>query len=689
MKRSFYLLAALACFMTPVASSHAQQDIPVQRVVLSTSGLAYFEHGASVSGAETLSFPVRVDQVNDLLKSLLVFDPEGSLRSVTLPGQKPLEQVFRDLPFTQGDLNHPVSLLNAYQGAEVKITDSGQSYSGLLIQIVPETEQVDERSMTRHRISLLTESGLKSFIFEDVQTVALSDEKDRSEIQTALNAVRENGEAGQRQLRINLAGDSNRAVTLSYVVEAPLWKTAYRAVLPDQKSGNGHLQGWAVIENMTGGDWRDVQLTLTSGNPVTMQQALYPSYYVSRPEIPVEVFGRVMPRQDTGAMDLDTRETASQFSDRRRQETTQADSFSGGMAKSMAMPEMAAAPVSSRANMAQAQQIAKSTEATAQIVFKFPGRFDLDSGKTMMLPFIDREINMETVALYQPDVEPEHPFLSVFLTNEGETSLPPGILTLYEEGAGENAEDGLRFVGDARLDLLPKGDKRMISYALDNKTRIDREFKHNQFRHKMTASEGVLRTSVQYREETVYTIDAPAEEKRVVIIEHPRKANYELTGADKDDVEITPTHYRIRVAVAADETVTRKIILERTGWESIRIENINLNQLRAYASADGKLDSKTRSVFEDLAKHRQAMAAVKQQINDLEAKRQEIYKDQQRLRQNIQSLSGNSDLRDRYLERMNDQEDSLEDIAEDLDDLNKAYQEKRNDLQQYIRGIKF
>jgi len=83
------------------------------------------------------------------------------------------------------------------------------------------------------------------------------------------------------------------------------------------------------------------------------------------------------------------------------------------------------------------------------------------------------------------------------------------------------------------------------------------------------------------------------------------------------------------------------------------------------------------------------MAAVKQQINDLEAKRQEIYKDQQRLRQNIQSLSGNSDLRDRYLERMNDQEDSLEDIAEDLDDLNKVYQEKRNDLQQYIRGIKF
>ncbi|MGM0422580.1 MAG: DUF4139 domain-containing protein [Pseudomonadota bacterium] len=408
MKPSLYLLAALACFITPATSSHAQQDIPLQRVVLSTSGLAYFEHGASVSGDETLSFPVRVDQVNDLLKSLLVFDPEGSLKSVTLPGQQPLEQVFRDLPFSQGALNNPVSLLNAYQGAEVEITDSGQSYSGLLVQIVPETETVNERSMTRHRISLLMESGLKSFIFEEVQGIALADDSDRDEIETALNAVRENGEAGQRQLQINLVGDSDRTVTLSYVVEAPLWKTAYRAVLPGSEAEDGHLQGWAVIENMTGGDWRDVQLTLTSGNPVTMQQALYPAYYVSRPEIPVEVFGRVMPRQDTGAMDLAAREAPSELKQMGRQKTIGRDAYAddGMAAESMAMPQSAAAPVSSRANLTQAQQVAQSSEATAQIVFNFPGRFDLESGKTMMLPFIDREIDMETVALYQPDVEP-------------------------------------------------------------------------------------------------------------------------------------------------------------------------------------------------------------------------------------------------------------------------------------------
>lgn len=692
MKRPLCLFTAVvACMLLPVASL-AQQNIPVERVVLSTSGLAYFEHGATVSGAETLSFPVRIDQVNDLLKSLLIFDPEGRLKNVTLPGKAALEQIFRDLPFSEAELDDPVALLNAYQGAEVEISDGGQTDRGLLVRIMPETDHIEDRTITRNRVTVLTDNGLKSFILENVQNIQLVDAAARGEVETALNAVRDNSETGQRRLDINLMGESERAVTLSYVVEAPLWKTAYRAVLPAEGSERGHLQGWAVVENMTGGDWEDIELSLTSGNPVTLQQDLYPSYYVSRPEIPVEVFGRVMPRQDTGTITLEGRAApASQFG-RRQDQKMQAESFSmaddSAVAESMAMPRMASAsPVSGSANLAQAQQLAESREATAQIIFRFPGRFDLASGQSMMLPFINREIEMESIALYQPDVEPEHPFLSVSMVNEGDTSLPPGILTLYAEGAA--AEEGLSFVGDSELDMLPKGDKRMISYALDHKTRIDRDFKSENIRRRMTASEGVLRTSVQYVEATTYTIAAPAEEDRIVMIEHPRRSGFELVGTDEDGIEATPDHYRIRIPVSAGETVTRNVTLERTAWETIQIENISLNQLRAYASTSGDIDEQTRAVFEQLAEYRQALAQVEQQIRALEARRQEIYTDQARLRQNIQSLTGSSDLRSRYLSQMNTQEDTLEDIREQLETLNQERSQKRNRLQQYIRNIEF
>lgn len=681
--------AIILAGLTIPSLAMAAQDIPVKRVVMSTSGLAYFEHSAKVSGNETLSFPVRLDQVNDLLKSLLVFDSKGQLKSVRLPGKQPLEQAFRDLPFTHAQLNNPVALLNAYQGANVQVKDAGQTHQGQLVQVKAEKHVVDETAVKKHRVTLLTKQGLKSFLLEDLQSVELLDGKATAEIQSALDAVFENGQSERRKLQIDLTGQDTRNVALSYVVSAPLWKTSYRLVLPKTPKKNGHMQGWAIIENMTGGDWDNVNLSLTSGNPVTLQQDLYPSYYVDRPSIPVEVFGRVMPRMDKGAMPMLQKEQKQQ-----RMELGKASrgaGFSGNLMAMdsiaeesvMAMP-MPASPQATLSNMVSAKQAAQSSDTTAQILFEFPGDFNLDSGQSMMLPFVDQGLPMETVALYQPDRHGEHPFLSVSIDNTGKSSLPPGILTIYEDG-----DNGLRFVGDAQLDMLPKSEKRMVSYALDGRTKIDREYKNGQTVVQMTASGGVLKKSVKYRNETTYSIKAPAEDDRLVVLEHPRMGGYDLTSHNEKDVDMTNSHYRIKVPVKAGETVKHTVTLERTGWESIRIDSMSLYDLKAYASNRGKMDDATRKLFASLAEKRQAMSDIEQQIRDLESKRRNIYNDQNRIRENIKSLSGSSSLKNRYLEQLDDQEDKLEDIQEDIDEANEKLADLRKDLQDYVRKVKF
>ena len=53
-----------------------------------------------------------------------------------------------------------------------------------------------------------------------------------------------------------------------------------------------------MLENLTGGDWKDVELTLVSGNPVALKQALYSAVFVDRPEIPVAASARIVPRKD-------------------------------------------------------------------------------------------------------------------------------------------------------------------------------------------------------------------------------------------------------------------------------------------------------------------------------------------------------------------------------------------------------
>jgi hypothetical protein len=64
-----------------------------------------------------------------------------------------------------------------------------------------------------------------------------------------------------RKLTISTTGHGERDLFLSYVVEAPVWKTTYRVVL-DSKS-KSLLRGWTLVDNLQDEDWNDVTLSIT------------------------------------------------------------------------------------------------------------------------------------------------------------------------------------------------------------------------------------------------------------------------------------------------------------------------------------------------------------------------------------------------------------------------------------------
>src|SRR5689334_20224388 len=103
--RAALLCTAFAAFST---AAMAADTLPLRRVVMTTSGLALYEHEGSVTGNEDIALPVRLDGVDDMLKSLVVLDAKGQLGGVTLPGREPLSQTFRGLPFAEGDLGSVV-----------------------------------------------------------------------------------------------------------------------------------------------------------------------------------------------------------------------------------------------------------------------------------------------------------------------------------------------------------------------------------------------------------------------------------------------------------------------------------------------------------------------------------------------------------------------------------------------------
>ncbi len=65
----------------------------------------------------------------------------------------------------------------------------------------------------------------------------------------------------------------------------PIWKSTYRLVLSPK--GKPLLQGWAVVDNTIGEDWRNVELSLVAGAPQSFIQNISQPYYGRRAVVPL------------------------------------------------------------------------------------------------------------------------------------------------------------------------------------------------------------------------------------------------------------------------------------------------------------------------------------------------------------------------------------------------------------------
>ncbi len=61
--------------------------------------------------------------------------------------------------------------------------------------------------------------------------------------------------------------------------------------------------------------------------------------------------------------------------------------------------------------------------------------------------------------------------------------------------------------------------------------------------------------------------------------------------------------------------------------------------------------------------------------------------DQARLRQNLDAVPRGSDLHQRYLARMDEQEDRLADLRDQVDDARTALETARDAHRDYVRGL--
>lgn len=658
-------------------------DLALKRVALSSGGVAYYEHEAVVEGDAVLNLDVRLDQVDDVLKSIVVYDDKGGVGSIRLPGREPLTQIFRDLPFSEEDLASPAQLLARLQGAEIEV--SGQNkVRGRILSVVAETTRGEDKTQTvHHRVSLMTPTGVQQFVLETAGAVRFVDDKLGHDVDGALQATALHRVADRRTLSIETRGKAKRTVRVGYVVAAPIWKTSYRLTVTDG-SGKGTLQGWAVLENQSGHDWNGVELTLVSGNPVTFRQALYESYYVERPEVPVDVAGHVLPSVDSGAMAA--KSVAAAAENRAMKSAPPGTAMLREYAERMPIPEapvMAYAPPAPAP--ARAAEKTETTEAATQVLFRLARPVTVTAGNSLVVPIVDRDIPAARLGLFERRTNGLHPLVAIRLTNDGESSLPAGVFTVYER-SGPTAE--VAFVGDARIGVLPKGEERFASFALDPRIRIDAERTGATVFRRASVSKGVLTYVSAARETTIYRIAEPIEAQLPVVIQHPRREGWTLVEPDPKAAQETSAAYRITATPGADGKAAVTVVLEHINQETIAITGITSDRLLAF-SQEGALPAAMKKAFQEVARLKATLETLERSAAAIDKERETIVEDQERVRENLGAAPKGSDLQSRYQKKLASQEDRLEAIDKTVAENAAKIAKARDDLATFIAGMDF
>ncbi len=665
------LLVALPLMFGMVSSATAS-ELALKRAMLSSGGVGYFEYEAQVDGAATLGLDLPLDQVDDVLKSLVVYDSAGSVGGIELPGRDTTHAALADVPIGPEGLESPVDYLNGLRGVVVQVSGP-RPMTGRILRAERMREAARDPADTgspRTRVTLLAADGLRQFVLEDADAVMVADPVLRARIDKALEALRHDAGSDARHVTIRSDGTGPRTVRVGYVAAVPLWKASYRLVLPakDEDGAKARLQGWAVLENATGTDWNGVQLSLQYGNPVTFRQAIYRTYYVERPEVPVQILGRLLP-------DIDTRssqpEPVGAAAPAMPAPAPMAAFARRGLGAAAAPPPM---------EMSAPSNEAQSSEGAEETLFTLAKPVFLAAGHTASVPILDREVPAARVALAIPGAP--HPTAAVRITNEGPTSLPAGVLTLYDP-AGETT-----YVGDARLGGLPVGEDRLLPFAEDLRTTLDWHSESGVRIASVSASGGVLTAERRMRQSWRVVIAAPAREPRTVLLQIPTSSGQKLvaeSGAEPAGEIAGAARLRARLAAGETRTVTAYT-------ETLQQQRIALLQdapVFAQIIADQAIPAAARAGLRHLAELRTAEAARTADRDRLKAALADVEHDEDRLRANIAAVPANDALHTRLIRQLDASETRIAALTKEIEAAAAAATAAQAALEQAVQELRF
>jgi hypothetical protein len=726
MKRSKFgvLLVLSSTLCGGIGAAHAQdataqtrQTLPLRDVVLFSSGVGYFGRAGRVNGDATVGLSFRTEQVNDILKSLVLFDPAGNVRPVTYTTKDSLARRLGAAGMSVGNSVTLGALLRQFQGTRVRLETGGEAVEGRILSVSLKTVPIALReggvvqagAVQIEVVNVLTTGGLRAVSLEGVTQVKLLDERLDRELRESLELLATGLDDKRRAVELRFGGNSAREVRAGYLLEMPVWKTSYRLVLDEkgEKNQKPYVQGWAIVENTTDEDWKDVRLSLVSGRPISFIQDLYQPLYVPRPLVQAQVIGSPLPQTYGAAFDLPA--GVDKMVAIEPQNGLLVYGLSSGVApstpankpsseRSLSSADARSSPrrsredemLNERAQEARrearlsAENLAQSVASQAQgaergELFEYAIRqaVTLPRQQAAMVPIVSEYIGGEKLSIYDVNSTAKNALNGFRLKNTTGLHLSGGPVAVYSGGV---------YAGDAQINNLQPGEDRLISYAVD----LDLLAAHEEPRFRQdtlsfSAKSGVLTITHKQRREQVYTFRNKSDAAKTVLVQQDIEPDFKLVEPAKP-AQKTAEEYRFKVEAPAKKTVELKVVTERPVTETIALIDADLDMMVQYAR-NTQTSPALRAALEQLVTRRRKITGLQGQRAALESELKAIDQEQSRIRQNMEQLDRNSALYNQYVKKLTAQETRIEKLRQEIARLREGETAAEKELRDFTDNL--
>jgi len=688
-KGLFLLLLWMLVFPSGVLGESV--ELKVTRVALFSSGVAHLECEGTVAENATAELKFRTDQINDILKSLIVQDLDGgSISSVGYASQAPIHEVLQSFGV---DLTGDPSLgqlLGQLRGEPIEITGP-RAINGVIVgveeyELYPEAVEDPPRV---YLLNVLTDVGLQQMRLSDLQGIKLTNEKVNEELRKALTALAASHDAGKKGLVIRFDGKGRRRVRVSYLLESPIWKTSYRLVLGPGKKP--FLQGWATAENATDEDWKDVRLSLVSGRPISFFMDLYTPLYVPRPEETLELYASLRaPEYEAGRtrgrMALGGMGGGGGYGGAPAQRPA------GVRAAAALARALARAPLTGEATAeedgkqdrdialkgAGVMSAAKAQQAGELFEYAIRTPVSIARQHSAMLPIVNEEIGGQKLSIFNPATHPKYPLNGLYVENSTGLHLMQGPVTVF---------DGNVYAGDAKLPDLTAGEKRLIAYALDLGMEVTTEKKlQPEELVSLRIAKGLLWYRNKLVDERTYAVRNKDKTDRQVVIEQSCGIEWELVEP-RQPFEKAGGLLRFKVAVPAGQTASQKVRVERVAEQSVALASTGLDAIQVYQRSR-VISPATKEALERIVAMRTELDRVSRELAQVDKEATEAIQEQGRLRENLKVIERNTDTYQRQVKKFDELETRIEKLRGQVSEMHRDQEQKRSAMENYLISLK-